>query len=156
MEKLVQDLNAVYGTPIIGSVKQVYDRHLVLMVNSNLPKGKLYVNKLVSAQLLSLFSSQSALKLWKSEVKTIECYCVRYKANRNKTLPSEFSTHSWAWSLDINHKDNPMGVTDGKSKFKYWLTDSFVKMMAEYGFLNLSYDRMHFQLYDKYLKEVSK
>lgn len=156
MEKLIQDLTSAYGIPILGSTKQVYGKHLILMVNSNLPKGKLYVNKLVSAQLLKLFGSPVSLKLWKAEVKTIECFCVRYKNSTNKSVKPEFSTHSWAWSLDINQKDNPLGVTDGKTKYKFWLTDSFVKMMSEYGFLNLSYDRMHFQLYDKYLQEVSK
>lgn len=76
-----------------------------------------------------------------------ECFCIRKVRGKN-----QLSTHSWAVSIDLNMKDNPLGYTREQAIDKGLkpFTEAFVQVWRDNGWLcgrdfKKRPDGMHFE-----------
>ncbi len=138
--KLEIEPDPVEGGYRIVSPARWETRHMARLLNPLLPRGKLFVHRDM-AEPLSHALDMAARECPEYAIRTIGCWCVRYK----RTVHGEISVHSWGLAVDINASTNKMAaklITD--------MPMAFVQCFIDEGFtwgghFHGTRDPMHFQ-----------
>lgn len=96
------DIKVVNGQVV--SPRDWESEHMILVKETWLPKGKLYVNKYVWPSLKACTEQCLALKDGYT-IRTLGCF-----APRLKRVNGELSTHSWGIAVDLNADTNPLSM----------------------------------------------